>query len=148
MPRPLTDRIWQRQTTTSPDAIPGEVRMAASGVAKAALLERVFHLRMRGSDVGTEVRAGLTTFMVMAYIIVLNAVIITTGARIAGQDVAFPALVTSTCLVAGLMCLAMGLYANLPFAMAPGMGLNAVVAFQLMVGMQYTFAEAMGVIVL
>jgi adenine/guanine/hypoxanthine permease len=122
--------------------------MAATGLARATLTERLFHLRMRRSDVSTEVRAGLTTFMVMAYIIVLNAVIITTGARVAGQDVVFPAIVTSTCLVAGLMCLAMGLWANLPFAMAPGMGLNAVVAFQLMVGMQYTFAEAMGVILL
>ena len=117
-------------------------------VARAVFVEKFFHLHTRGSDVGTEVRAGLTTFMVMAYIIVLNAVILTTGAKVAGQDVVFPAIVTSTCLVAGIMCLAMGLWANLPFAMAPGMGLNAVVAFQLMVGMKYTFAEAMGVILL
>ena len=86
--------------------------------------------------------------MVMSYIIVVNAGIISTGAKIAGQDVTFGSLVTSTCLVAGLMCAAMGLAANLPFAMAPGMGLNAVVAFQLMVGMQYSFSEAMGVIAL
>jgi AGZA family xanthine/uracil permease-like MFS transporter len=113
-----------------------------------SLLERLFHLSARGSDVGTEVRAGLTTFMVMSYIIVLNAVIITAGAQIAGLNVPFPAVVTSTCLVAGLMCALMGLWANLPFAMAPGMGLNAVVAFQLLVGMRYSFAEAMGVIFL
>jgi AGZA family xanthine/uracil permease-like MFS transporter len=86
--------------------------------------------------------------MVMSYIIVVNAVIITSGAQIGGQDVTFPSVVTSTCLVAGLMCAAMGLWANLPFAMAPGMGLNAVVAFQLMAGAKYTFAEAMGVILL
>jgi AGZA family xanthine/uracil permease-like MFS transporter len=113
-----------------------------------SLVERLFNLSARGTDVGTEIRAGLTTFMVMSYIIILNAVIITSGAQIAGQNVSFPAVVTSTCLVAGLMCAAMGLYANLPFALAPGMGLNAVVAFQLMVGMRYTFAEAMGVIFL
>src|SRR5690348_17000632 len=105
----------------------------AANVVRATLLERQFRLLSRQSDIGTEVRAGLTTFMVMAYIIVLNAVIITSGAKVVGQDVPFPAIVTSTCLVAGIMCLAMGLYANLPFAMAPGMGLNAVVAFQLMV---------------
>ncbi|MDP8925103.1 MAG: NCS2 family permease [Chloroflexota bacterium] len=110
--------------------------------------ERWFRLSARGTDVGTEVRAGLTTFMVMAYIVVVNAVIITGGATIAGQDVPFAAVVTSTCLVAGLMTAMMGLWANLPFAIAPGMGLNAVVAFQLMVGLGYTFAEAMGVIVL
>src|SRR5687767_1496740 len=119
-----------------------------SEAASDSFVERHFHLSARGSNVGTEVRAGLTTFMVMSYIIVLNAVIITGGAQIAGLNVPFPAVVTSTCLVAGLMCAAMGLYANLPFAMAPGMGLNAVVAFQLMVGMKYSYAEAMSVIFL
>lgn len=113
-----------------------------------SLLERLFSLSARGADVTTEVRAGLTTFMVMSYIIVVNAGIISTGATISGQNIPFASLVTSTCLVAGLMCAAMGLAANVPFAMAPGMGLNAVVAFQLMVGMKYTFAEAMGVIAL
>jgi AGZA family xanthine/uracil permease-like MFS transporter len=86
--------------------------------------------------------------MVMSYIIVVNAAILTAGAGAAGQDVAFPAVVTATCLVAGLLTLAMGLWANLPFALAPGMGINAVVGFQLMAGMGYTWAEAMGVILL
>jgi AGZA family xanthine/uracil permease-like MFS transporter len=113
-----------------------------------SFFERRFHLSARGTDVATEVRAGLTTFMVMSYIIVVNAVIITGGAQIAGQDVSFGSIVTSTCLVAGIMCAAMGFWANLPFAIAPGMGLNAVVAFQLMVGLNYTFAQAMGVIFL
>jgi AGZA family xanthine/uracil permease-like MFS transporter len=115
---------------------------------RGSVFERWFHLTERKTDVGTEVRAGLTTFMVMSYIIVVNPVILTTGATIAGQDVSFPAVVTSTCLVAALMCLAMGWWANVPFALAPGLGINAVVAFQLMVGLNYTFAEAMGVIVL
>jgi adenine/guanine/hypoxanthine permease len=113
-----------------------------------SLVERWFQLTARRTDVGTEVRAGLTTFMVMSYIIVVNPVILSTGASIAGLDVSFPALVTSTCLVAAVMTLAMGLWANVPFALAPGLGINAVVAFQLMVGLKYTFAEAMGVIVL
>jgi AGZA family xanthine/uracil permease-like MFS transporter len=144
----------RRGRTTSRDAVE---RSGANGISPArypvseapdSIFERLFHLSARGSNVGTEVRAGLTTFMVMSYIIVVNAVIITGGAQIAGQNVTFPAVVTSTCLVAGLMCAAMGLWANLPFALAPGMGLNAVVAYQLMVGAHYTFAEAMGVIVL
>ncbi|MGE3269348.1 MAG: NCS2 family permease, partial [Chloroflexota bacterium] len=99
---------------------------SASAVAAAppeSLTERWFNLSARGTNVSTEVRAGLTTFMVMSYIIVVNAGIISTGATIAGQDVPFAALVTSTCLVAGIMCAAMGLAANVPFAMAPGMGL-------------------------
>jgi len=111
-------------------------------------LERQFGLAARGTTVATETRAGLSTFTIMAYIVVVNAVIITGGATIAGQDLSFPAIVTSTCLVAGIMTAAMGLWANLPFAMAPGMGLNAVVAFQLVLGLGYTFSEAMGVIVL
>jgi AGZA family xanthine/uracil permease-like MFS transporter len=116
--------------------------------ASDSFFERFFHLSARGTNVSTEVRAGLTTFMVMSYIIVVNAVVISGGAQIAGQNVSFPAIVTSTCLVAGLMCVAMGLWANLPFALAPGMGLNAAVAYQLMVGGGYTFSEAMGVIFL
>src|SRR5262245_2432854 len=72
--------------------------------ASDSFFERFFHLSARGTDVSTEVRAGLTTFMVMSYIIVVNAVIIIGGAQIAGQNVTFPAVVTSTCLVAGIMC--------------------------------------------
>ena len=122
--------------------------MATLASRQGGFFERTFGLAERGTDVGTEVRAGLSTFMVMSYIIIVNAVVLTTGARIAGQDVAFPAVVTSTCLVAGVMTLAMGLWANVPFALAPGMGINAAVAFQLMAGLGYTFAEAMGVILL
>jgi AGZA family xanthine/uracil permease-like MFS transporter len=125
-----------------------EGAVPAVAVRRESFLERRFGLAERETDIGTEVRAGLTTFMVMSYIIVVNAVVLTSGARIAGIDLSFPAVVTSTCLVAGLVTLAMGLAANLPFAIAPGMGINAVVAFQLMVGMRYTFAEAMGVIFL
>jgi adenine/guanine/hypoxanthine permease len=122
--------------------------MAGVSVASGGFLERQFGLARRGTAVGTEVRAGLTTFMVMSYIIVVNAVVLTSGAQIAGLDVSFPAVVTSTCLAAALLTLAMGLAANVPIALAPGMGLNAVVAFQLMVGLQYSFAEAMGVVLL
>jgi AGZA family xanthine/uracil permease-like MFS transporter len=111
-------------------------------------LEKWFHLSGRRTDVGTEVRAGLTTFMVMSYIIIVNPVILTTGATIAGLDVSFAAVVTSTCLVAGVITLVMGLWANMPFALAPGLGINAVVAFQLMVGQRYSFAESMAVILL
>ena len=82
-------------------------RPAPSSVPPDSMLERLFSLSARGTNVGTEVRAGLTTFMVMSYIIVVNAGIISDGARIAGQNVTFGSLVTSTCLVAGLMCAAM-----------------------------------------
>lgn len=120
----------------------------AAELPRQSALEVWFRLAERGTNVSTEVRAGLTTFMVMSYIIVVNPVILTTGATIAGLDVSFAAVVTSTCLIAAIATLAMGLYANVPFAIAPGLGINAVVAFQLMVGLKYTFAEAMGVIFL
>ncbi len=121
-------------------------RAVSPTTADAGVLERWFHLTERGTDVGTEIRAGLTTFMVMSYIIVVNPVVLSSGAQIAGLNVSFAAIVTATCLLAGIMCLAMGLGANLPFAIAPGMGVNAIVAFQLMAGMKYSYAEAMGVV--
>jgi AGZA family xanthine/uracil permease-like MFS transporter len=124
----------------------GTIAAARGRAAGDGWLERHFDLAARGTTVGTEVRAGLTTFMVMSYIIVLNAVILTTGTGIAKQDLSFSAVVTATCLVAGLMTLAMGLYANFPLALAPGMGLNSVVAFQLIAGQGLPWPAAMGVI--
>ena len=105
-------------------------------------VEDFFHLRERGTDVGTEVRAGLTTFLVMAYILVVNPAII---AGPLGLDTV--AVAAGTALVAGVMTIAMGLWTNYPFALAAGLGLNAVVAFSLpALGM--TPAQAMGVIVI
>ena len=104
-------------------------------------LERWFGLRTHGTNVRTEVFAGLTTFMVMAYIIAVNPAILSA----AGLDIR--AVATSTCLVAGVMSIAMGLYTNRAFAIAPGLGLNAIVAFSLVLGMGLTPAEAMGVVV-
>src|SRR5262245_59337565 len=124
------------------------VATSRSRPAVGGWLERQFDLAARGTTVGTEVRAGLTTFMVMSYIIVLNAVILTTGTGIAKQELSFAGVVTATCLVAGLMTLAMGLWANFPLALAPGMGLNSVVAFQLIAGQGLPWPAAMGVIFL
>ena len=106
-------------------------------------LDAYFELTARGTTVRKEILAGATTFVTMAYILFVNPQIL--GAA-AGPDRA-GALLTSTALVAAVMTLAMGLAANLPLALAPGMGLNAVVAFQLVGGARLTYAEAMGVIV-
>jgi AGZA family xanthine/uracil permease-like MFS transporter len=110
-------------------------------------LERFFGLAARGTDVKTEVVAGVTTFMTMAYILFVNPAILGKVADPAGAKLAFPALLTSTALVAAAATLAMGLLANLPLALAAGMGLNSVVAFQLVAGMKLTWPQAMGVIV-
>ncbi len=101
-----------------------------------------FKFGERGTDIGTEVRAGLTTFMVMAYIIFLNPSILSA----AGIDV--PAASAATALVAGVMTIAMGVVANYPLALAAGLGINGVVAFTLVLGNGLTLAGAMGVIVL
>lgn len=88
-----------------------------------------FKLKENGSDVRKEVIGGITTFLTMAYIIAVNANIL--GAT--GMEVG--AIVTVTCLTAGFTTIAMGLYANLPFALASGMGLNAFFAFSVVLGM-------------
>ncbi len=101
-----------------------------------------FKFSERGTDLATEVRAGLTTFMVMAYIIVVNPSILSA----AGIDKT--AAAAATALVAGLATIAMGVFGNYPFAIAAGLGLNAVVAFGLILGAGLTPAGAMGVIVM
>jgi adenine/guanine/hypoxanthine permease len=107
-------------------------------------LERYFRVRERGSSVGAEVRGGVTTFIVMAYILVVNPVILATLTQGKGPD--FAATTTMTALAGGVCSLAMGLYANYPFALASGLGLNAVVAFDLILGRGLPWQTAMGVI--
>ncbi len=96
-------------------------------------LDRWFDLHARGTDVGTEVRAGVTTFMVMAYIIFANPIVLgyIGVPGLDGKGLPFAPTLTMTCLTAGVMSIAMGLATNYPLALAPGMRLNAVVAFEL-----------------
>ncbi len=113
-------------------------------------LDRFFKVTESGSTISTEMVAGATTFMVMAYIIFVNPAILSFAGieGLQGLGPAFPAVMAGTCLIAGVMTILMGAYANYPFALAPGMGLNAVVAFQLIVGMKLPWQAAMGVIFL
>lgn len=106
-----------------------------------------FKVAERGSTLGTEVRAGVTTFLVMAYILFVNADIL--GA-LGGADAAFnaPAIAAATALIAGIMTIAMGVFSNYPIAMAAGLGINAAVAFGLVFGEGLTPAGAMGVILM
>ena len=104
-----------------------------------------FRLEERGTSVSTEVRAGLTTFMVMAYIIFVNPSILSTG-PLEGAGPPFLPTVVATALAAGILTIAMGLASNYPFALAAGLGLNAVVAFQLILGRGFQWQEAMAVI--
>jgi AGZA family xanthine/uracil permease-like MFS transporter len=126
-------------------------------VAKAAATRRGgggiadwFRFSDRATMLSTEVRAGITTFMVMAYIIFVNPQILSyAGVQgLEGKGLPFAATLTVTCLTAGLLSIAMGLWANYPFALAPGMGLNAVVAFELVASRGLTWPQAMTVIFL
>jgi AGZA family xanthine/uracil permease-like MFS transporter len=103
-------------------------------------LERLFKLEEHGSSVRTEVMAGITTFLTMAYIIFVNPNIL--------GDAGMPkgAVFVATCLIAALGTLIMGLYANYPIALAPGMGLNAYFAYVVVLGMGFTWQTALGAV--
>ncbi|HZL64872.1 MAG TPA: NCS2 family permease [Thermoleophilia bacterium] len=107
-------------------------------------LDGVFHLTKWGTTLRRDMLAGLTTFIVMSYIIFVNPSILGLG----GKGLPFAAVLTSTCLVAGVMTILMGAVTNRAYAIAPGMGLNAVVAFSLVLGQGLTFPQAMGLIFL
>jgi adenine/guanine/hypoxanthine permease len=112
-------------------------------------LDRYFRITERGSSVRIEVIAGVTTWLTMAYILFLNPAILgfQSVPELQPLGLPFTAVLTSTALVAGVATIAMGLWANYPFAIASGLGLNAFVAFTLVAGQGLSFPEAMGVIV-
>ena len=128
-------------------------RLPAAGDTDArptGFVTSVFGLRERATSVATEVRSGLTTFMVMAYIIFVNPIILgfVGVPGLDGKGLPFAPTLTVTCLTAGVLTITMGLASNYPFALAPGMGLNAVVAFELVAGRGLTWPQAMTVVFL
>ncbi|ORT57566.1 NCS2 family permease [Streptomyces sp. CB03238] len=114
--------------------------------AAAHAVDRYFRISARGSSFAREVRGGFATFFTMAYILVLNPIILGGVEDRFGTQLSGPQLVTVTALVAAVMTAVMGLGGNLPLALAAGLGLNAVVAFQLAPLMSW--ADAMGLVVL
>jgi AGZA family xanthine/uracil permease-like MFS transporter len=114
------------------------------------MLKSYFKLEQVGTNVRTEVLAGFTTFLTMSYIIFVNPLFLSFfgDPNLQSKALPFSASLTATCLSAGLMCIIMGLVTNYPFALAPGMGLNAIVAYQMVLGMGLSWPSAMGVIVL
>ncbi len=124
---------------------------AATRPQPTSAVDRYFHISERGSTVPRELRGGLATFFTMAYIVVLNPLIIGTvpdgtGEFLAGGDLGAIAAVTA--LVAGVMSILMGLVANYPLALATGLGLNAFVAYGIANLGGVTWADAMGLVVL
>lgn len=118
------------------------------------VLDSYFEVTSRGSTIAREVRGGLVTFLAMAYIIVLNPIILAgvpdaDGSYLGGGSEpgsGFAAIAAATALVAGVLTLLMGVVANFPLALATGLGLNAFVAYS--VASQMTWADAMGLVVL
>ena len=104
---------------------------------KDGLLDNFFEISKNNTSVRTEMVAGITTFMTMAYILIVNPSILSA----AGMDQG--AVFTATALSALVATLIMGLYAKLPFAQAPGMGLNAFFAFTVVLGMGYSYQFAL-----
>ncbi|MDQ0944366.1 NCS2 family permease [Streptomyces sp. V1I1] len=112
----------------------------------SAQVDRYFHISARGSTFAREIRGGFATFFTMAYILVLNPIILGSAEDKFGAHLSGPQLVTVTALVAAVMTAIMGLGGNLPLAIAAGLGLNAVVAFQIAPLMSWP--DAMGLVVL
>ena len=114
-------------------------------------VDKFFKITERGSTVGREVRGGVVTFFTMAYIIVLNPLIIgfakdADGKFVTGNAPDLPMIAAATALVAGVMTILMGVVANFPLALATGLGLNAFVAYSIASGM--TWQDALGLVVL
>src|SRR4051794_39643609 len=95
-----------------------------------------------GPNLRTELVAGVTTFFTMAYIVVVNPAILSTE----GTGMPFSGVLTATVLVCVTMTLLMGLYARLPFAVAPGMGLNAFFTFSIILGQKVPWQTALGIV--
>lgn len=110
-------------------------------------LDRFFHISERGSTVSREVRAGVVTFFAMAYIILLNPLILGTSEDSAGTVLGIPQVAAATALVAGVMCILFGAIANYPFGIAAGLGINTLVAVTLVGTEGLTWAQAMGLVV-
>jgi AGZA family xanthine/uracil permease-like MFS transporter len=110
--------------------------------AEGSALERRFQIRERGSTVRTEVLGGLVTFLTMAYIVFVNPAILSSAGMPSGP------VTVATALAAALFTLLMGLATNLPFALASGLGLNAVVAFDLILGRHLPWPVAMSCVVI
>lgn len=108
----------------------------------AAMLDRYFGLKKNGTDIRREALAGLTTFLTMAYIIAVNPAILAK----AGMD--YGAVFVATCLAAAVCSVVMGLYANYPIALAPGMGLNAFFAFTVVLTYKYSWQQGLAAVFL
>ncbi|MEW2192232.1 NCS2 family permease [Streptomyces microflavus] len=142
-PTPDEPTAPNEQPATPPD---GPTAPKAPTPAPGSAVDRYFAITARGSTFAREIRGGFATFFTMAYILVLNPIILGSAEDKFGAQLSGPQLVTATALVAAVMTIIMGVGGNLPLALAAGLGLNAVVAYQIAPLMSWP--DAMGLIVL
>jgi AGZA family xanthine/uracil permease-like MFS transporter len=110
--------------------------------ARGSLLERVFHIHERGSSARIEALGGLSTFLTMCYILFVNPAILSQA------GVPFAGVAVATALAAGVATIVMGLVSNYPFALASGLGINAVVAFDIILGQHVGWGVGMSAVVI
>ncbi|MGV9183347.1 NCS2 family permease [Arcanobacterium canis] len=128
-------------------------KQSPNTAGSASSLDRLFRISRRGSTLATEIRGGVVTFFAMAYILVLNPLILqgpdSTGHYLGGGTAPnIPAIAAGTALVAGIMSILMGSVANYPIALAAGLGLNSMVASTIVQIPGMTWADGMGIIVI
>ncbi|MEU1706490.1 NCS2 family permease [Streptomyces sp. NPDC005706] len=131
-------------STSAPAKVPAPEQ--PGGTPAYGALDRYFRISERGSTLGREIRGGLATFFAMAYIIVLNPIILGSAKDMYGHHLDNGQLVTATALTAAFTTLLMGVIGNVPIALAAGLGVNSVVALQLAPRMSWP--DAMGMVVL
>ena len=129
-----------RSAMSTRQILPVQPVRQAAVIEPKGHLDRFFGLTAHGTTVNRELVAGLTTFLTMAYIIFVNPAILSD----AGMDNG--AVFVATCLASAFSCFAMGLYANFPIALAPGMGLNAYFTYGVVLGMGYDWHVALGAV--
>ncbi|WP_246158566.1 NCS2 family permease [Catellatospora sichuanensis] len=120
--------------------------MSTAGPGVVGGLDHYFEISARGSTMSREVRGGLATFFTMAYIVVLNPLILGGGKDIDGATLPLAAVAAATALMAGLLTILMGVVGRFPLALAAGLGVNALVAYEIAPLM--TWADAMGLVVI
>jgi len=118
----------------------------ATNAGVRSAFDRYFEISARGSNMSREIRGGFATFFTMAYIVVLNPLILGSAADGGGGKLPIAALAAGTALVAGVMTILMGVVARFPLALAAGLGVNALVAFE--IAPEMTWADAMGLVVI
>ncbi|GAA1537301.1 NCS2 family permease [Brevibacterium picturae] len=131
----MADNDQGRDTTTAPES-----------TGSPGLLDRFFEITSRGSSIKQEIRGGIVAFVAMAYIVVLNPLILGGSQDVAGGSLDFAQLTAVTGLIAGVITILFGVVAKLPFALAAGLGMNSFLAVSVV--QEVTWAEAMGLVVI